>query len=57
MTLDDLCERADELGIRTDMPLVVHEPGEGFYTIEELTITSYGELRLVIQSGPDYEGD
>ena len=51
MTLDDLLDRADELGIRTDMPLVVHEPGEGFYTIEELTITSYGELRLVIQAG------
>lgn len=54
-SLDDLCERADELGIRTDTPLVVHEPGEGLYTIEELTLTDYGELRIVIQ--PTYQED
>lgn len=49
MTIDDLIERCDELGIRTDTPLVVHEPGEGFYIIEELNLTKFGELRIVIQ--------
>lgn len=50
MSIDELCERADELGIRTDTPLVIHQPGEGFYTIEEMTLTNYGELRIVIQA-------
>jgi len=50
MTLDELCERADELGVRGDLQLVVHEPGVGFATIEEVDVTRTGEVRLVIQS-------
>ena len=52
MLLDELFERIDELGVSTDSPLVIHEPEVGFYTIECIEVTSYGQVRLQIQ--PSY---
>lgn len=55
MTLDELNERADELGITGDQPIIIHEPGVGFWTIEALDLTRWGEARLVIQESFDTE--
>ena len=55
MTLDELNERADELGISGDAQLVLHEPGVGFWTLESVDMTRSGETRLEIQADTYYE--
>lgn len=55
MTLDELNARADELGIRGDEQLVLHEPDIGFWTLEGVDIKNGGEIRLEIQPDSFYE--
>jgi len=51
MTLDELNARADELGLRGDEELVLHEPDVGFWTLESVDVKNSGEVRLEIQAG------
>lgn len=55
MTLDELNERADELGIPGNAQLVLHEPEVGFWTLEGVDMTRSGEVRLEIQPDVFYE--
>jgi len=58
MTLDELNERADELGLPGDTQLIVHEPGEGFFTIEGLDMPTHGTTaRLQVQADTFFENE
>jgi len=55
VNLDELNARADELGLRGDEELVIHEPGVGFWTLENVDVTRAGDVRLEIQADTYYE--
>jgi hypothetical protein len=50
VTIEEFLDRVDELGLDPKSELVVHEPEVGFATIEEVSLTSYGQVRVTIQS-------
>jgi hypothetical protein len=56
VTFDELCERLDELGVPGNAQLVIHEPGEGFWTLESVERPNNGEgVRLVVQQDTFFE--
>lgn len=55
MTRDELDELLDAHDVQGNEQIVVHEPGEGFWTIEEVVRPKYGEVRLVIQQDTFFE--
>lgn len=57
MTIEEFMDRVEELGLDPKSELVVHEPDVGFATIEEVNLTNYGQVRVVIQSTHTTEED
>lgn len=55
MTLDELCELADELGVPGDAQILAREPAEPgeeifeMFTLETLTMNNHGQVRLILQ--------
>lgn len=61
MTLDELCELADELGIPGDAQILAREPAEAgeeifeMFTLEGLIVNNHGQARLILQPAFDTE--
>lgn len=55
MEFDEICERVDDLGVGGNGPVVVHEEGVGFWTIENITVGKDGVIRLEVQADTYFE--
>lgn len=56
MTYDELCELLDGLDVEGDTQIIMHEPGEGFWTIEGVERPKYGNsVRLEVQQDTFFE--
>ncbi len=63
MKFSELCDRLEELGVNDDVQLLARQPAlpgeiiDQVFTIEDVVVNNYGQVRLILQPSFDSEED